>query len=151
MTLYYDDLAIGTRFTSRELLVSLDDVLSFARSFDPQPAHLDPEGAKATFFGEHVASGWHTCALTMRLIYESVPLEGGVIGGGSDELRWPKPLRPGDTIHVETEVAEMRTLKSRPGLGLVRIRTTTLTQRGDAVQTMMPNLFVPIRSPANGG
>ncbi len=146
MTLYYDDLTIGMRFTSRELTVTLEDVIGFARSFDPQPAHLDPDAAKTTFFGEHVASGWHICALTMRLIYESIPLEGGIIGGGADELRWPNPLRPGDTIHLESEVIEMRTLKRRPGMGLVRFRTVTRTQRGDAVQTMMPNLFTPRRA-----
>ncbi len=142
-SLRYDDLKVGMRFTSREMTVTEEQVIGFAHSFDPQPFHVDPVAAKDTFFGAHVASGWHTCALTMRLITESLPIDGGVVGGGVDELRWPNAMRPGDTIHLESEVIEMRTLKSRADLGLVKFRVVTLNQRGEPVQTMVPNLFAP--------
>lgn len=146
MTLSYEDLKVGMRFASCELTVTTDDLIEFARTFDPQPAHLDPVAAKTTFFGEHVASGWHTCAVTMRLMFESLHLDGGIVGGGVDELRWPNALRPGDTIHLESEVVEMRILKSRPGKGLVRFRVVTINQRGEIVQTMLPNLFVSLKA-----
>jgi acyl dehydratase len=142
MIFTYEDLQVGTRFESHAMTVTTDDVLEFAHRFDPQIAHADPVAARATFFGAHVASGWHTCALTMRLMFDSMPLAGGIVGGGVDELRWPHALRPGDTIHLESEVVEMRTLKSRASTGLVKFRCVTLNQRGEAVQTMLPNLFV---------
>jgi acyl dehydratase len=141
--LTYDDLKVGMKFVSRAVTVSEADVIAFAHSFDPQPFHTDPAAARQTFFGGHVASGWHTSALTMRLVVESLPVAGGVIGGGVDELRWPNALRPGDTIHLESEVIEMRTLKSRADVGLVKFRVVTLNQRGEPVQSMVPNLFAP--------
>ena len=146
MSLCYEDLKVGMRFESRSLAVTPEDVDAFAREYDPQPFHLDPVAAKATFFGELVASGWHTSALTMRLVTESLPIAGGIVGGGVDELRWPTALRPGDTIRLECEVIEMRTLKSRAHLGLVKMRVVTLNQRGEVVQSMVPNLFAPIRA-----
>ena len=146
MTLCYEDLKVGMRFESRSLAVTPEDVDDFARKYDPQPFHLDPVAAKGSFFGGVVASGWHTCALTMRLVVESLPIEGGAIGGGVDELRWPNALRPGDTIRLTSEVIEMRTLRSRADMGLVKFRVTALNQRGEPVQSMVPNLFVPIRA-----
>ena len=142
----YEDLKVGMRFESRTLAVTPEDVEAFARKFDPQPFHIDPIAAQATFFKGLVASGWHTSALTMRLVVESLPILGGVVGGGVDELRWPNALRPGDTIRLVSEVIEMRTLKSRADVGLVKFRVTTLNQRGEAVQSMVPNLFAPIRA-----
>ena len=144
--LFYEDLKVGMRFESRTLAVTAEDVDDFARKYDPQPFHTDPVAAKATFFGGLVASGWHTSALTMRLVTESLTISGGVVGGGVDELRWPNALRPGDTIHLVSEVIEMRTLKSRGDVGLVKFRVTTLNQRGEPVQSMVPNLFAPIRA-----
>ena len=144
-TLTYEDLAVGQRFRSREMTVGEAEVIEFARAFDPQPFHTDPAAARATFFKGHVASGWHTSALTMRLVVESLPISGGVIGGGVDELRWPNALKPGDTIHLESEVLEMRTLKSRADVGLVKFRCVTVNQKGEPVQSMVPNLFAPRR------
>jgi acyl dehydratase len=146
--LYYDDLKVGMRFVSRELAVTPEDVADFAGKYDPQPFHLDPVAAEKTFFRGLVASGWHTSALTMRLVIESLPMAGGVVGGGVDELRWPNALRPGDVVHLESEVIEMRTLKSRADVGLVKFRVVTLNQRGEAVQSMVPNLFAPTRAGA---
>ena len=146
MTLYYEDLNVGMLLESRELVVTAEDVREFASKYDPQPFHLDPIAAQATFFKGLVASGWHTSALTMRLVVESLPIAGGVVGGGVDELRWPNALRPGDTIRLSSEVIEMRTLRSRTDVGLVKFRVTTLNQRAEPVQVMVPNLFAPLRA-----
>jgi len=146
--LHYEDLPVGTRFESQPHAVGAGEIRRFAAEFDPQPFHLDDEAAKATFFGGLAASGWHTTALTMRLIVATLPIEGGVIGAGVDELRWPNALRPGDVIHLRCEVIEARELRSRSDHGLVRFRIETLNQRDEAVQLMVPNLFVPLRAAA---
>ena len=147
-TLHFEDLEVGMRFESRTMEVTGDEVLQFAQRYDPQPFHIDPAAAKNTFFREWVASGWHTSALSMRLVVETVPIEGGVIGGGVEEMRWPNALKPGDTIRLVVEVLEKRTLKSRGDIGLVKVRMTTLNQRDEIVQTMIPNLFAPLRAAA---
>ena len=118
----------------------------FAREFDPQPFHLDEQAARKTIFQGLAASGWHTAALTMRLLVESeLKPAGGLVGAGFDEFRWPRPVRPGDELRVESEVLEVRPSKSRPGQGLVKVRMTTLNQNGDAVQVLVANLLVPRR------
>lgn len=145
--LYLDDLAPGQTYGSGETTVTEADIVGFATAFDPQPFHLDGEAAKATFFGGLAASGWHTASLTMRLLVDSeLRLAGGIIGAGMDELRWPKPLRPGDTIRLESEVIEVRPSRSRPSQGLAKVRTTTLNQHGKAVQVLVANLLV-VRRP----
>jgi acyl dehydratase len=145
--LYLDDLAPGQVYGSGGTTVTEADIVRFAKDFDPQPFHLDAEQAKATFFGGLAASGWHTAALTMRLLVDSeLRLAGGIIGAGMDELRWPRPLRPGDTIRLESEVMEVRPSRSRPSQGLAKVRTTTLNQDGEAVQVLVANLLV-VRRP----
>ena len=111
-----------------------------------QPFHLDEEAARNTIFRELAASGWHTAALTMRLLVESeLKPAGGIVGAGVDEFRWPKPVRPGDELRVESEILDVRPSKSRPGQGLIKVRTTTLNQDGEAVQVFIGNLLVPCR------
>ena len=145
--LYLDDLATGQVYRSDETTVSEAEIVRFAGEFDPQPFHLDTEAARATFFGGLAASGWHTAALTMRLLVDSkLRIAGGIIGAGMDEVRWPKPLRPGDTIRLESEVLEVRPSRSRPSQGLAKVRTTTLNQHGEAVQVLVANLLV-VRRP----
>ena len=145
--LYLDDLAAGQVYRSDETTVSEAEIVRFAGEFDPQPFHLDAEAARATFFGGLAASGWHTAALTMRLLVDSeMRIAGGIIGAGMDEVRWPKPLRPGDTIRLESEVLEVRPSRSRPSQGLAKVRTTTLNQHGEAVQVLVANLLV-VRRP----
>lgn len=122
------------------------DVTAFAAEFDPQPFHLDREAAKESFFGGLAASGWHTAAITMRLLVDSeFSPAGGIIGAGFDELRWPRPVRPGDELRVETEVLDVRASKSRPEQGLVKLRTTTLNQHDDVVQISVGSLVIPRR------
>ena len=134
---------------SASLGVTEADIKAFAEKFDPQPFHLDGEAAKATMFGGLAASGWHTAAMTMRLLVDGgAPIAGGIIGAGMDELRWPKPVRPGDELTVESEVLEIRPSRSRPTQGMVKMRTTTLNQNGEPVQVFVGNLVVPRRPDA---
>jgi acyl dehydratase len=118
-------------------------ILAFAKQFDPQPFHLDHEAAKATLFGGLAASGWHTAAVTMRLLVGGgLPLAGGIIGAGG-EISWPKPTRPGDVLHVETEVVSVTPSASRPDRGRVVVRSQTLNQHGDVLQQSTYKLVVP--------
>ena len=103
---YLDDLKAGDRFLSGKHTIDEVQIKSFAAQFDPQPFHLDDEAAKATLFGGLAASGWHTAAITMRLLVGGLPLAGGIIGAGG-EITWPKPTRPGDVLQVESEVASV--------------------------------------------
>jgi acyl dehydratase len=144
--LHYDDLSVGQTFSTATLRVNAEEIVAFARQFDPQPFHLDDAAAKATVFGGLAASGWHTAALVMRLIVESgPPLVGGIIGNGIDELRWLRPVRPGDEFHVHCEVLEMRLATSRPSHGRVRMRNTAVAQDGTKVMSFIANLTVPRR------
>ena len=140
---YLEDFAVGQTFGSGRLRIDEDRIKTFAAEFDPQPFHLDAVAARDTIFGGLAASGWHTAAITRRLLVESeLKPAGGVIGAGFDELRWPRPVRPGDELRVESEVLDVRTSKSRPGEGLIKVRTTTLNQNGEAVQVSVGNLLV---------
>lgn len=147
--LYLEDFSPGQTFRSETLRVEPDRVKAFAEEFDPQPFHLDAEAARRSVFRGLSASGWHTAAMTMRLVLSS-PLRpaGGIVGAGSDEMRWPNPVRPGDDLHAEIEVLEVRPSRSRPDRGLVKMRTTTLNQRGEPVQILIMNLVVERRRPA---
>jgi len=143
---YLEDFAAGQTYGSGRLVVDEARMKSFAAEFDPQPFHTDDEAARASLFRGLAASGWHTAALTMRLLVESeLKPAGGIVGAGFDELRWPLPVRPGDELRVESEILEVRPLKSRADRGVVKVRTTTLNQNGEAVQVSIGNLFVPRR------
>jgi acyl dehydratase len=143
--LYFEDFAAGQIYRSGTLSVDTPAIKSFAAQFDPQPFHLDEVAAQATLFRGLAASGFHTAALTMRLLVDGgAPIAGGIIGAGLDELRWPRPVRPGDTLRTESEVMELRPSRSRPE-GLVKMRTTTLNQNNEPVQVMVANLLVPRR------
>jgi len=143
--LYLDDLAIGQLFTSRAHVVDASEIKAFARQFDPQPFHLNEEMAKHTFFGELVASGWHTAAITMRLLVETgLPLAGGIIGAGG-EVSWPNPTRPGDTLTVTSEIEEITPSRSRLDRGTLKVRSETRNQRDEIVQVLLAKLIVPRR------
>jgi acyl dehydratase len=144
---YFEDFAVGQKFGGGERLrVEAERIRSFAAEFDPQPFHLDDTAAKASLFRGLAASGWHTAAMTMKLLVASdLKPAGGIVGAGFDEFRWPLPVRPGDELRVESEVLEARPSKSRPDVGLVKVRTTTYNQNGEAVQVNVGNLVVPRR------
>lgn len=144
---YLEDFAVGQTFGSGRLRVEWERIKTFAAEFDPQPFHLDEEAARDSVFRGLAASGWHTAAITMRLLVESeLKPAGGIVGTGFDEFRWPRPVRPGDELRVESEVLEVRSSKSRPDQGLIKVRTTTLNQNGEAVQISIGNLLVPRRA-----
>ena len=144
--IYLQDFAPGQKYTSGTLRVDAAAIKAFAAQFDPQPFHLDDDAARGSFFGSLAASGWHTAALTMRLLVESgFRPAGGIIGSRADELKWPRPVRPGDELHLESEVLEVRASNSRPGQGFIKCRTTTLNQKGEPVQVLVMNLLVQAR------
>jgi acyl dehydratase len=143
---YFEDYAVGQKFGSaRRKRVEATESKDFAAEYDPQPFHLDETAALDSTFAGLAASGWHTAAMTMSLL---VPGEfrpaGGIIGFGG-ELQWLKPVRPGDELHVESEIIELRESRSRPYQGLIRVRVTTLNQHDEAVQTFTPTLLVQKR------
>ncbi len=143
--LYLDDLEAGQRFSSGSHTMDAAQIKAFAAQFDPQPFHLDDEAAKGTLFGGLAASGWHTAAITMRLLVDGgAPIAGGIIGGGG-EIAWPKPTRPGDVLQVHSEVLEVVPSRSRPDRGKVIFRNETRNQHGDIVQVMTVGLVVPRR------
>ncbi len=148
MPLYFEDIVPGRRYSGRKTwTVDADQIKAFAAQFDPQPFHLDDDAARSTIFGGLAASGWHTAALSMRLNIDGGPqFAGGTIGLGAD-LNWLKPVRPGDTLSVETEILEVTASNSRPDRGRVRLRTETRNQRGETVQVCISKLLVPRRPP----
>jgi acyl dehydratase len=145
--LYLDDLRVGQRFTSATHALDAGQVIAFASQFDPQPFHLDPAAAEGMFFGGLVASGWHTAAITMRLMVQGgVPVAGGLVGAGA-EVSWPRPTRPDDVLRVESEVLEVRPSRTRADRGMVRVRSETLNQRDEVVQVLESRMVVPRRPP----
>jgi acyl dehydratase len=148
---YLEDFAAGQISRSGRIRIDADRIKSFAAEFVPQPFHLDERGAADSIFRGLAASGWHTAAITMRLLVEGdLKPAGGVVGAGFDELRWPRPVRPGDELRVESEVLEIRASKSRPGQGIIKVRATTLNQNNEPVQVSVGNLIV-LRRPASSG
>jgi acyl dehydratase len=146
--LFLEDLRVGQRFASASHTIDEDEIKAFAAQFDPQPFHLDGEAAKSTLFGGLAASGWHTAAITMKLLVESgLPLGGGIIGSGG-EISWPKPTRPGDTLTIVSEIEEVTPSRSRPDRGMIRVRNETRNQHGEIVQVLIAKLIVPRRTEA---
>ena len=143
---YLEDFVVGQTFGSGRLRVDRERIKTFAAEFDPQPFHLDEEAARGSLFRGLAASGWHTAAMTMRLLVEGeLRPAGGIVGAGFDDFQWPRPVRPGDELRVEAEILEVRPSKSRPAQGMIKVRTMTLNQDGDAVQISVGNLVVPRR------
>jgi len=145
--LYLEDFAVGQRYGTARLRVEAEGIKAFAAAFDPQPFHLDEAAASASFFHGLSASGWHTAALTMRLLVESqLRPAGGIIGAWAEEMKWPRAVRPGDELEVEAEVLAVRPSQSRPGQGFVKVRSTTLNQHREPVQVLVMNLLVQARA-----
>jgi len=145
MVEWFDDLKLGMRFRSGETTISREDIKRFAAEFDPQPFHLDEVAAENTIFKGLAASGWHTAAVAMNLAVQVRPFgPHPLLGAGVDDLRWMKPVRPGDTLHVEGEVVELVPSRTKPQ-GVVRIKWTAYNQDGEAVYTFNPIGIVPRR------
>jgi len=139
---WFDDLKVGDRFQSEAYAVTEEQIIEFAREFDPQDFHLDRATAEGTIFKGLSASGWHTAAISMRLFVRTLNFADGAIGLGVDEMRWPNPVRPGDVLRVETEIVDLRPSRSKPEFGIVRIRNVTTNQRDEIVQTMFASALV---------
>ena len=147
---YLEDLHVGDRFESDTFQVTEEGMIQFARDFDPQPFHLDASAAEHSVFKGLAASGWHTAAMTMKLfVTGGLRLAGGSVGLGVDELRWPRPVRPGDTLRLQTEIVEVRPSRSKPDRGIIRIRNVTTNQGGEVVQTFLASVLVRRRPAAN--
>lgn len=148
---YFEDLVVSGRASFGDYAVTREEVLDFARRYDPQPFHLDDDAAAATHFGRLAASGWHTAAMTMAMLVAQMgrTAEASLGSPGLDELKWLRPVYPGDRLRVETELLEKRLSASRPGLGLTKSRTTTFNQDGVAVMTFVANGMIRTR-PSDG-
>ncbi len=144
--LYFDDLKIGDTFQTATHVLDVEQLKAFAQQFDPQPFHLDEVAARDSMFGGLAASGWHTAAVTMRLLVTSgPPLVNGIVGAGG-EIEWKAPTRPGDVLHVRSEVIALTPSRSRPDRGLVVMRSDTLNQSGTVLQTLTAKLMVARRA-----
>lgn len=139
--LYLDDLLVGQSFHSGEYHVGQNEILDFAKQYDPQPFHLDDAAARNTFFQGLAASGWLTAAITMRLITQSVPLGCGIIGAGG-ELEWKRPTRPGDTLRVTSTIMDIKPSRSKPDRGMVTAECLTLNQDKEVCQRFVTKLVV---------
>lgn len=141
--LYFEDLHVGQRFVSDTYTVTESEIIEFASKYDPQAFHIDPEAAKHLFFGGLVASGWHTAAIGMRLLITSgMQLGDGAIGIGG-EILWTKPLRPGDTLHLEGEILEVNPSRSHPDRGSIVARMETHNQHNEVIQVFTGKIIVP--------
>ncbi len=144
--LYLDDLTLGQRFTTAEHRLDAERLVAFAAEFDPQPFHVDEAAAQRSLFGGLAASGWHTASITMRLMVTSGPAIAGGLIGAAVELSWPRPTRPGDVLHVVSEVTDIAPSRSRPERGMVTMRSETRNQNDEVVQVMVGRMVVPRRS-----
>ena len=143
---YLEDLQVGEKFQTASASVSEAEILEFSRKFDPQPMHLDPQAAATGAFRGLIASGWHTGAIVMRLVVDTNPLgDLPLLGLGVDGIEWPQPVRPGDTIQVETEVLSIRPSKTHSTHGVVKLKSTARNQHGEVVYIVTPNCWVPRR------
>jgi acyl dehydratase len=146
--LYYEDFTAGQKFYSKgSYTITRESAVAFAREYDPQPQHTDETGAKGTTFGRLVVSGWQTAAVTMRLKEESglYNVSGGLVGIGLENVRWPRPTLPGDSLRVVAEVLDKRLSQSQAGKGIVRYKIETFNQRGELAMEMTITVIVPTR------
>ncbi len=148
MSLYFDDLAVGQTFNAGPITMERDRIIAFAREFDPQPMHTGEADADGNITDELIASGWHTAAVTMRMLIDgaSPKLAGGAVGAGIEGIAWPVSVRPGDILRAESEIIELRLSRSRPDRGLMKLRSTTTRQDGTVVQVITAVIMVPRRT-----
>ncbi|MCX6949667.1 MAG: MaoC family dehydratase [Opitutae bacterium] len=143
---YFEDLQLGEKFNTADYVMTAAEITAFAQQYDPQPFHTDAVAARTTLFGQLVASGWHTAAVSMRLMVQGeMALDGGVIGQGMENLRWPRPVLPGDRLRVVTEVLGLKPAPARPAYGLLQLQCRTYNQAGKLVQDMTATLLIARR------
>lgn len=147
--IHYEDIKVGARQSFGNYAVTREEVVEYAAKYDPQPFHLDDEAAAKTYFGRLSASGWHSCAMTMRMLVDNMSTvqQAGLGSPGIDNLRWVKPVYPGDVLRCETEVIEKRRSNSRPDMGLFKSRCRTFNQDGELVLEMVSNGLIRVRDP----
>jgi acyl dehydratase len=147
---YYEDLVVGTKSSFGSYAVTREEVIEFATKYDPQAFHLDDEAAAATHFGRLSASGWHTCAMAMRMVVDNLSAnrQAGLGSPGLDELRWVKPVYPGDTLRCESELIAKRRSKSRPEMGILKAVTQVYNQHDELVMSYRTNGLIRVRNPA---
>ena len=148
--LYFEDIIVGSTKTFGHYEVTREEVMEFAQAYDPQPFHLEDEAAAQTHFGRLSASGWHTCAMTMRMMVDDMKIhqQAGLGSPGVDQLRWVKPVYPGDTLSCRSEILEKRRSKSRPDMGIFKSRSQTFNQNGELVLEMISNGLIRVRDPS---
>ena len=136
---YFEDLTVGAKLAFGHYVVTREEVVAFAERYDPQPFHLSDEAAAQTHFGRLSASGWHTCAMTMSMVVANLKAnrQAGLGSPGIDELRWLKPVYPGDTLRCETEILDKRASQSRPEMGSYRSRMAVINQDDVTVMTFV--------------
>lgn len=145
--LYLEDCRLGQTFTAGPVQMTESAIIAFAKEFDPQFFHTDPVAAKESLFGELVASGWHTAAVTMKLVIEAFPpVKGGLVGRGAEKMNWPRPVKPGDLLSYEGEIIDIRPSPSNPARGTVKIKNRTFNQRGETVLEMETLVVMPRRN-----
>lgn len=147
--LYYEDFTIGQTLESRtHYTIDRASAIHFAKEFDPQHQHIDDEKARESIFGELVVSGWHTAAATMRLKTETdlVHIAGGLVGLGTETMRWPRPTMPGDTLRLVITILDKRLSQSKPGKGVIKYKAETLNQKGELMMEMVTHVIVPCRN-----
>ncbi len=147
---YYEDVVVGERTRTGSFTFTRESIVAFATQYDPQPMHLSEEGGKASFFKRQIASGWQTVGVTMRMMVEAHPFgTTPLIGLQIDEIKFPKPVYPGDSVTAEMEIIEKRVSKSRPDTGLLKGRTITANQDGQQVLSQIWTILMPVRNPAS--
>lgn len=145
--LYFEDFHLGQKFQSHgSVKVTAAEIKEFGEKYDPQPFHLDETAGENSFFGGLAASGWLTAAIVMRMRVETIKVAGGMIGAGVEEIRWTQPVRPGDSLHTDTEVVGVRQSAKRPKFGVITISTTTLNQRDEVVMRSRVNFLAPLKA-----
>jgi acyl dehydratase len=144
---FFEDYKMGATYVCGSFIVTEDDIIRFASSYDPQMMHIDRELAARGPFGGIIASGWHTVALAMRLLVDNFLPHDGLAAPGVDELRWPRPVRPGDTLTLHATVQEARRSRTKPDRGLIHTLLELLNQDGDVVMSMKPMNLVRVRHP----
>jgi len=146
--LYFEDFHVGQKFHSvSTYVVTAAEIKEFGQKYDPQPFHLDEAAGEASFFHGLAASGWLTAAIVMRLRVLTIPVSGGMIGAGAEEMRWTEAVRPGDSLHSEIEVVGVRRSKKRKGYGVISILSLAYNQRNQVVMRATVNFLAPLRSP----